>query len=73
MSGLGPYTAPETEDVFEDAANLIKSNIIPVFGADFSFAEVGTGTGVLGISVARKFTESRGTLLIFLRKLCFGQ
>lgn len=62
---------PETEDVFEDAANLIKSNIIPVFGADFSFADVGTGTGVLGISVARKFTESRGTLVDISEKALF--
>lgn len=54
---------PETEEVFEEAANLIKRHIIPAFGAGFTFADIGTGTGVLGISVARKFTESRGMLV----------
>ncbi len=51
---------PETEEVFMAAAAEIARR---TFAASFSFADVGTGTGILGIAMARKFAGATGFLL----------
>lgn len=52
----------ETEDVFSGAEKLINDLIVPKFGKNFSFADIGTGTGVLGIAMARRFSYATGYL-----------
>ena len=55
---------PETEEVFMAAAKAIEASIgagrIP---RNFRFADVGTGTGALGLAMARHFVEARGLLI----------
>jgi len=51
---------PETEDVFDAAVKAISAAGIP---DDFLFADVGTGTGALGLALARRFARSRGVLI----------
>ena len=51
---------PETEEVFLAAAEAIKANSIK---SDFKFADVGTGTGILGLAMAKYFPESIGYLI----------
>lgn len=51
---------PETEEVFLAAAAEIARR---PFADSFSFADVGTGTGILGIAMARKFAGATGFLL----------
>lgn len=53
---------PETEEVFLAAKKLIKEYIIPRTGEKFYFADIGTGSGVLGIAMARTFTQSFGCM-----------
>ncbi|PKL49136.1 MAG: peptide chain release factor N(5)-glutamine methyltransferase [Candidatus Riflebacteria bacterium HGW-Riflebacteria-2] len=54
----------ETEEVFMAAAKAIEESIsagrIP---QNFRFADVGTGTGALGLAMARRFTEATGVLI----------
>lgn len=50
---------PETEEVFLAAARQIESMKLP---ADFTFADVCTGTGILGIALARRFRLAIGWL-----------
>lgn len=51
---------PETEEVFLAAVEAIKSYS---FKPDFKFADVGTGTGVLGLAMAKYFPKSIGYLV----------
>ncbi len=51
---------PETEEVFLAAVEAIKANSIK---SDFQFADVGTGTGILGLAMAKYFQESIGYLV----------
>ncbi len=51
---------PETEDVFMSAADAIDKR---QFKSAFKFADVGTGTGVLGIAMVRRFAGARGCLV----------
>lgn len=51
---------PETEEVFMAAAAEISRK---AFATSFNFADVGTGTGILGIAMARKFSGAAGFLL----------
>ena len=51
---------PETEEVFLAAVNAIKKLSLP---PNFNFADVGTGTGILGIAMASYFPESTGKLI----------
>ena len=51
---------PETEEVFLAAVEAIKANSIK---PDFIFADVGTGTGILGLAMAKYFQKSIGFLL----------
>ncbi|MBR4329508.1 MAG: peptide chain release factor N(5)-glutamine methyltransferase [Candidatus Riflebacteria bacterium] len=51
---------PETEEVFLAAVEAIKANSIK---SDFKFADVGTGTGILGLAMAKYFQESIGYLV----------
>ena len=51
---------PETEEVFLAAEKAIKANSIR---PDFHFADIGTGTGVLGLAMAKYFSESIGYLV----------
>ena len=51
---------PETEEVFLAAVNAIKNNNIPT---NFEFADIGTGTGILGIAMAKYFPNSVGYLV----------
>lgn len=51
---------PETEEVFAAAVRAIELAGLP---SDFLFADVGTGTGALGIALARRFIEARGLLI----------
>ena len=51
---------PETEEVFMAAAAEIARR---PFAANFSFADVGTGTGILAIAMARKFAGASGFML----------
>ena len=51
---------PETEEVFMAAAAEIARR---PFADKFSFADVGTGTGVLAIAMARKFAGATGFML----------
>lgn len=51
---------PETEDVFMAAAGVIDKK---QFRSEFRFADVGTGTGVLGIAMVRHFAGAHGCLV----------
>lgn len=51
---------PETEEVFLAAVEAIKANFIK---PDFKFADVGTGTGVLGIAMTKYFPKAIGYLV----------
>jgi release factor glutamine methyltransferase len=51
---------PETEEVFLAAEKAIKANSIR---PDFHFADIGTGTGILGLAMAKYFPESIGYLV----------
>lgn len=55
---------PETEEVFMAAAKAVEESIsagrIP---RNFRFADVGTGTGALGLAMARRFVEAHGLLI----------
>ena len=51
---------PETEEVFLAAVETIKANSLK---SDFKFADVGTGTGILGLAMARYFPKSLGYLV----------
>ncbi len=51
---------PETEEVFLAAEKAIKANSIR---PDLHFADIGTGTGVLGLAMAKYFSESIGYLV----------
>jgi len=55
---------PETEEVFMAAAKAVEESIsagrIP---HNFRFADVGTGTGALGLAMARRFVEAHGLLI----------
>ncbi len=51
---------PETEEVFMAAAAEIARR---PFADKFSFADVGTGTGILAIAMARKFAGATGFML----------
>ena len=51
---------PETEEVFLAAVEAIKANSIK---PDFNFADVGTGTGILGIAMAKYFLKAIGYLV----------
>lgn len=50
---------PETEEVFLAAARAIESSS---FRDSFRFADIGTGTGILGIALARRFSGASGFL-----------
>ena len=51
---------PETEEVFLATVEHIKN----IFSeTNFKFADVGTGTGILGIAMAKNFTRSSGYLV----------
>ena len=51
---------PETEEVFLASVEVIKSNVPR---QDFKFVDVGTGTGILGLAMARYFTKATGYLV----------
>ena len=51
---------PETEEVFLAAVEAIKNDIQ---NQDFKFADVGTGTGILGLAMAKYFTKAFGYLV----------
>ena len=51
---------PETEEVFLAAVEAIKANSIK---SNFKFADVGTGTGILGLAMAKYFPKSFGYLV----------
>lgn len=51
---------PETEEVFLAAKDAIIASKLP---ADFHFADVGTGTGILGISMAKAFPSAIGVMV----------
>ncbi len=51
---------PETEEVFLAAEKAIKDYSIK---ADFHFTDIGTGTGILGLAMAKYFPESIGYLV----------
>lgn len=51
---------PETEEVFLAAEKAIKAYSIR---PDFHFADIGTGTGILGLAMAKNFSESIGYLV----------
>ena len=51
---------PETEEVFLAAVEAIKANSVKT---DFKFADVGTGTGILGIAMAKYFLKAIGYLV----------
>ncbi len=50
---------PETEEVFMAACRAIDK---AAFSPDFLFVDVGTGTGILGLAIARRFKSCRGWL-----------
>ncbi len=51
---------PETEEVFLAAVEAIKKNIPK---KDFNFADIGTGTGILGLAMAKYFPKAIGYLV----------
>ena len=51
---------PETEEVLLSAVEAIKTSSLR---PDFKFADVGTGTGILGIAMAKYFPKSIGYLV----------
>ncbi len=50
---------PETEELFVDLSGYIEKFIL---NKNFLFADVCTGTGILGVALARKFPSSHGWL-----------
>ncbi|HAE38207.1 MAG TPA: peptide chain release factor N(5)-glutamine methyltransferase [Candidatus Riflebacteria bacterium] len=55
---------PETEEVFAAAAQAVEQAISQaVLPQNFWFADVGTGTGALGLAMARRFAEASGLLI----------
>lgn len=55
---------PETEEVFMAAAKAIEEAISQeVLPQNFRFADVGTGSGALGLALARRFTRTQGLLI----------
>ncbi len=59
---------PETEEMVLKGIELIKTHIIPNFGQDFSFADIGTGTGAIGLAIASQFLKAKGILSDFCPK-----
>lgn len=53
---------PETEEMVVEAIELIRQKVVPRAGESFFFADIGTGTGAIGIAVARQFGAARGWL-----------
>ena len=51
---------PETEEVFVAAVQAIEQAGLP---ENFWFADIGTGTGALGLALARRFKAARGLLI----------
>lgn len=51
---------PETEEVFLAAVDAIKQSSLP---SSFTFADIGTGTGILGIAMATYFPNASGSLV----------
>ena len=51
---------PETEEVFLAAVDAIKRSTLP---HNFEFADIGTGTGILGIAMATYFPDASGSLV----------
>lgn len=51
---------PETEEVFMAGAGFIKEKVV---APDFTFADIGTGTGILGIAMAKYFPQARGSMV----------
>lgn len=60
VSAAALIPRPETEDVFFAAVKAIEESS---FAQKFTFADVGTGTGILGISLAQRFAGARGWLV----------
>lgn len=52
---------PETEEWLEQLAYVISSDIVN--GREWTFADIGTGTGIIGLSLAARFPEARGWLI----------
>ncbi|NCB38006.1 MAG: peptide chain release factor N(5)-glutamine methyltransferase [Erysipelotrichia bacterium] len=51
---------PETEEVFMAAVKAIEKSD---FTSNFYFADIGTGTGILGLALARRFSGAHGYLV----------
>lgn len=51
---------PETEEVFLAAEEAINKHKLPL---NFRFADIGTGTGILGLAMLSRFPEAHGELV----------